>query len=251
MADAMSKGSYNGFAYIYDKLTDDVEYEKRADYIEHLFKMHMDYKPELVCDLACGTGTICRLMCEKGYDMIGIDNSLDMLNVAKEKSQDSKILYLNQDICDFELYGTVDAITCMLDSVNYLTEDGDIERLLSLVKNYLNPGGVFIFDINTPYKYENILADNIYTYEHDDIFYTWENSFDGEYLDFYLNFFIKNSAGTYERITETHCQRMYTPEYLQGEIKKCGLELAGIYNDLSFESAENTSERIMLVVKKC
>ena len=109
MADAMSSGSYNGFAYIYDKLTDDVEYEKRADYIERLFKMHMDYKPELVCDLACGTGTICRLMCEKGYVMIGIDNSLDMLNVAREKSQVNNILYLNQDICDFDLKGRIHA----------------------------------------------------------------------------------------------------------------------------------------------
>ncbi len=246
-----SNDNYNGFAYIYDKLTDDVEYEKRADYIESIFKKHMTSKPELVCDLACGTGTLCTILNKKGYDMIGIDNSSDMLNVARDKSEGEKILYINQDICDFELYGTVDAITCMLDSVNYLTDDGDIEALLALVKNYLNPDGLFIFDINSPYKFQNILSDNIYTYELDNIFYTWENNFDGEYCDFYLNFFVKNSNGKYDRITESHTERMYTVQYLENEIKKSGLELVGLYNDLSFDAPESTSERLIFVVKKC
>lgn len=246
-----SEGSYNGFAYIYDKLTDDVEYEKRADYTENIFKKHMKTKPELVCDLACGTGTLCRILSKRGYDMIGIDSSPDMLNVARDKSDSEKILYLNQDITSFELYGTVDAITCMLDSVNYLTEDGDIEDLLALVKNYLNPDGIFIFDINSPYKFENIFSDNIYTYELDNIFYTWENNFDGEFCDFYLNFFVKDESGKYDRITEIHTERMYTVKFLENKIKKCGLELLGIYNDLSFDAPESTSERLIFVAKKC
>ena len=144
--------NYCDFAYLYDKLTADVEYVKRADYLEDLFKNSMEYKPVLIADVGCGTGTICNILSDRGYDMIGIDSSYDMLNVAREKSQDKSILYLNQDMTEFELYGTVDVITCMLDSLNYLIEDGEIEEFFKLCHNYLNPEGLLIFDINISKK---------------------------------------------------------------------------------------------------
>ena len=242
--------NYCDFAYLYDKLTADVEYIKRADYLEDLFKNSMEYKPVLIADVGCGTGTICNILSDRGYDMIGIDSSYDMLNVAREKSQDKSILYLNQDMTEFELYGTVDVITCMLDSLNYLIEDGEIEEFFKLCHNYLNPGGLLIFDINTVYKFENILSDNIYNYEDDDVFYSWENSFDGQICEFYLNFFVKKSDGTYNRITEQHFERAYTVEHIKSALKQCGFDDVNVYSDMTMTTAKEQDERVFFVVKK-
>ena len=241
---------YSDFAYLYDSLTHDVEYEKRAGYLEKLFDIHLNKKPELIADVGCGTGTICNILCERGYDMIGIDSSYDMLNVAQEKSNGKSILYLNQDMTEFELYGTVDVILCMLDSLNYLTEDGQIDKFFSLCKNYLNPEGIVIFDINTVYKFENILSDNIYNFESDEMFYSWENSFDGKICEFYLNFFTENEDGTYNRITEQHFERAYTYDEIKSAISKSGLELVSVYADMSLDKPDFDEERVFFVAKK-
>lgn len=242
--------SYADFAYLYDKLTEDVEYQKRTEYIEKMFLKYSDKKPSLIADLGCGTGTVCNILADKGYDMIGIDSSDSMLNVAREKSLGKDILYLLQDMTEFELYGTVDVCLSLLDSVNYMTNDGDFERFISLVKNYLNPGGVLIFDINTPFKFNNILADNIYTYEDENIFYTWENSFDGELCEFYLNFFVKNNDGTYSRITEQHFEKCYEIEYLVSKIEAVGMKVEAVFGDLTEKLYKNTDERVYFIVKK-
>lgn len=245
-----SNVSYGDFAYVYDRLTDDVEYTKRAEYTDKLIKKHFDGKAELLCDLGCGTGSICVLMSERGYDCIGIDISETMLGIAGEKSLGKDILYLNQDMCDFELYGTVDVITCMLDSVNYVDDTDDLNRMFYLVNNYLNPGGVFIFDVNSEYKFTQILGNNTYTYETDDIFYTWDNFYEDGILDFELNFFVNDGAGRYRRITEQHRQRYYSIDYLKQIAKKSGLDVVGVYDDLKFSEPTDTSERYFIVCKK-
>lgn len=242
--------SYADFAYLYDMLTEDVEYEKRADYIESLFEAYASGKPSLIVDIGCGTGTMCSILSDRGYDMIGIDSSDSMLNVAREKSEEKNILYLLQDMTEFELYGTVDICLSLLDSVNYLTEDGDFDKLVKLVKNYLNPGGLFIFDINTPYKFENILADNIYTYEDENIFYTWENCYEEELCEFYLNFFVKNSDGTYRRITEQHFERCYRIEDLKSIIEDNGMRVLAVFGDMSKKMYKFNDERVYFIVKK-
>ena len=231
-------------------LTEDVEYQKRADYLELLFKKYLKDKPVLIADIGCGTGTMCSILSDRGYDMIGIDSSASMLNVAREKSEGKDILYLLQSMTEFELYGTVDVCLSLLDSVNYLTDDDDFDRLIKLVKNYLNPGGLFIFDINTPYKFENILADNIYTYENEKVFYTWENSFDGKICEFYLNFFVENENGTYNRITEQHFERCYQIEELVDIIKNNGMTVVSVFGDLSEKMYKNSDERVYFIVKK-
>lgn len=241
---------YTDFAYIYDMLTEDVEYQKRADYLELLFKKYLKDKPVLIADIGCGTGTMCSILSDRGYDMIGIDSSASMLNVAREKSEGKDILYLLQSMTEFELYGTVDVCLSLLDSVNYLTDDDDFDRLIKLVNNYLNPGGLFIFDINTPYKFENILADNIYTYESEKVFYTWENSFDGKICEFYLNFFVENENGTYNRITEQHFERCYQIEELVDIIKNNGMTVVSVFGDLSEKMYKNSDERVYFIVKK-
>ncbi len=241
--------SYGNFAFIYDALTDDVEYEKRCDYLETLFSKHLSKKPELVADLGCGTGTVCTILSDRGYDMIGIDSSDMMLGEAFRKKGDRQILYLNQDMTAFELYGTVDVFLSMLDSMNYITSLDELADVFALVKNYLNPGGVFIFDVNTPYKYEQILSDNTFTYDKDGIFYVWENSFDGEYCDFLINFFVENEGG-YNRFTEEHTQRCHTFKELVDIIDGAGLTLEGVYDDMTLEEPKRDSQRIFFVVKK-
>lgn len=246
----MSNSSYGEFAFIYDRLTDDVEYEKRSDYVKKLIDKHFEKNAELLCDLGCGTGTMCNLMSDKGFDVIGIDSSESMLGVAAQKSVGKNILYLNQDMCDFELYGTVDVFISMLDSVNYIIEADDLNRMLSLVNNYLNPDGVFIFDVNSAFKFESILGNNTYAYEADKIFYTWENYYEDEILDIYLNFFTENEDGSYNRMTEHHMQRFYSIDMLKKLAEKNNLSVEGIYNDLSFTYPDDESERIFFVLKK-
>lgn len=241
--------SYSGFANVYDALTGDVEYEKRCEYIEKLMKKHMDFSPELVCDLGCGTGSVCSILSKKGYDMIGIDSSDMMLDIASKKNDDKKILYLCQDMCEFELYGTVDVFLCMLDSLNYITSPEDVNEIFALVKNYLNPGGIFIFDVNTLYKYEEILSDNTFVSEENEIFYTWENAFDGEYHDFRLNFFAKDENGKYNRMTEEHSQRYHSADELKEIIKENGLSLEAVYSELTEDEPKEDDQRVFFVVK--
>lgn len=241
--------SYGNFAFVYDMLTDDVEYEKRSCYLEQIFEKHLDKKPCLIADLGCGTGTVCSILSEKGYDMIGIDSSDMMLSEAIKKEGSEKILYLNQDMTEFELYGTVDVFLSMLDSLNYITSLDELSKVFSLVKNYLNPGGIFVFDINTPYKYEQILSNNTFVHDENDVFYVWQNFFDGEYCDFLIDFFVKKDK-TYSRFTEEHTQRCHTFKEMLEIIEKSGLSLEAVYDDLRFSDPVQNSERMFFVVKK-
>lgn len=245
----MNDVSYGDFAYIYDYLTDDVEYAKRAEYVEKLIRRHGIENSELLCDLGCGTGSICEILSRRGFDVIGVDNSDAMLSVAAEKNNDGKILYLNQDMTEFELFGTVDVFTCLLDSINYITNEELLKNMFALVNNYLNPEGIFIFDINSRYKFEEILADNTYVYEKDKIFYTWENYYEDEILDFYLNFFVKDGK-TYRRMSEHHVQKYYSVDKIRELCEQNSLQICGIYDDLTFNSITDDSERIFFVVKK-
>lgn len=245
------QASYGDFAYVYDALTNDVEYEKRTAFVEGLFLKHLENKPELICDLGCGTGTVCTILEKKGYDCIGIDSSESMLSVAQKKNCDNKVLYLNQDITDFELYGTVDVFLCMLDTLNYITEPKDIEKVFKLVHNYLNPAGLFIFDVNTLYKFETVLSANTFVYEADDIFYTWENYFEDSLLDFELNFFVKeNEKNNYKRFSEHHTQRYYSQDFICDMAKKYNFEVKSICGDLDDRSPNVNDERMYIVLKK-
>lgn len=242
-------GSYSGFASVYDALTSDVEYEKRCDYIEAIFQKHMGFAPNLVADLGCGTGSVCSILSSRGYDCIGIDSSDMMLDAASKKTGSEKILYLCQDMCEFELYGTVDAFLCMLDSLNYITDSEDVSEVFRLVHNYLNPGGIFVFDVNTHFKYASVLADNTFVFEENDVFYTWENCFDGEFCDYRLNFFVKD-GDAYRRMCEEHSQRYHTHEEILKAIELSSLSLEAVYSELSFDSPHDDDQRLFYVVKK-
>lgn len=241
--------SYTDFAYIYDKLIDQ-DYEKWADYIEEIFKKH-GVKPNLVLDLGCGTGSITNILAKRGYDMIGVDLSPDMLNVARDKAMEENldVLYLCQDIREFELYGTVDAIICTLDVLNYITKPEDLRLVFALVKNYLNPDGIFIFDINTEYKLKNVLGNNTFVNDENGIFYTWENEYNEKISNQYLTFFAEIEDGLYERFDETHIQRAYAIEEIKEFLNVNKLSLEGEYKLFTFDKADAECEKTVMVSK--
>lgn len=243
--------SYEGFAHLYDTLTFDVDYENIADFLTHRLKANGITKG-LVLDLACGTGTLTLALARKGYEMLGADASEDMLSVARQKQGAENILFLNQPMEEFELYGTVDAIVCVLDSINYLTEPGALEKTLALCANYLDPNGVLIFDVNSEYKFRQVLAQETYTYETDDIFYVWENDFDEEsgLCNLYLTFFQQAENGLYSRLDEVHTQRLYTDTHLQKALKEAGLKVIARYDGYTKDKPKCDSERIVYEVKK-
>jgi len=173
-----SNKSYTDLATVYDALTGDVCYGERCDYLEKIFEKYLPHKPLLIADLGCGTGSVCGILSERGYDMIGIDSSEEMLMEAMEKKGERSILYLNQDMCDFELYGTVDVMLSMLDSINYILEPAELKSMFELVHNYLNPDGLFVFDVNTLHKFSEVLGDNVFVSDEETVFYKWDNSFD-------------------------------------------------------------------------
>jgi SAM-dependent methyltransferase len=246
---------YEQFAYIYDELMQDTDYKEITTHIEEIIKkFRKDQDTKLVLDLACGTGTITSEMSSRGYDMIGVDISENMLEVAKSKlvdGEENKILYLCQDMREFELYGTVDAIICMFDSLNYITYYNDVKKIFSLVNNYLNPGGLFIFDINTIHKLSTVLGNNTYTYSNDNITYIWENEYDmrKRICEFYLTFFVKEE-GLYRKFEEYHREKGYTIEAIEEALNCANLQLLEKYDEYTFNPGTRKSERITFVASK-
>ncbi|MBO5682605.1 MAG: class I SAM-dependent methyltransferase [Clostridia bacterium] len=251
---------YDAIASIYDKINKDIDYAAWADFVERAFSKYLDKKPELVLDLACGTGSMTVELAKRGYDMIGVDLSEDMLNEAYMRSVGQGILYLCQDMREFELYGTVGAAVCCLDSMNYLTEEGDLERCLSTLHNYLDPDGLLMFDVNTPYKFKNVYADNAYILEDEldlgdgesaAVFCGWQNSFDEEsgICDFYLTVFEESEDGSYIRREEQQKERCYSLAEIKAALLGAGFEYLGCFGDFSFGAPEDTAERWYIVAR--
>lgn len=239
--------AYSKFAQVYDELMEDVPYDKIADIVDSKIKKY-GVKNNIVLDLACGTGTLTKKLSQKGYEMIGADSSPEMLQQAREKNPD--VLFLNQPMEDFELYGTVGAIVCTLDSVNYLLDDESLYEMFRLCNNYLEPDGLLIFDINTEYKFKNTLANNIFTFDSEKIFYTWENNYveEEKLCDFYLTFFVKEEE-CYFRFDEVHTERVYSDEEISKVLKTNGFSVLEKLDDFTDEQAKKISERVMYVCK--
>ena len=171
-------GSYENFARVYDELMDNVPYEEWADFILAILKKNK-ITDGLVLELGCGTGKLMSLLGNAGFDMIGVDNSVDMLQIAREKTS-PEFLYLLQDMREFELYGTVKAVVSVCDSVNYITEKEDLTEVFRLVNNYLDPKGLFIFDFNTDYKYRDMIGETVIAEDREDVSFIWFNEYDEE-----------------------------------------------------------------------
>lgn len=236
--------AYGSFALVYDKFMDNVPYDEWAAYVIDILKSH-GIDDGLVVDLGCGSGTVTEILADKGYDMIGIDISSEMLAIANEKKVESghDILYLCQDMREFELYGTVRAIVSLCDSINYILDEDDLLKVFKLVNNYLDYEGVFVFDLNTPYKYETLLADNTFAENREDAAFIWENYYDPatRINEYDLTLFIENEEGSFDRYEEVHEQRAYDIETVTDLIKKAGLELVAVKGD---------KERKYIIAKK-
>ena len=235
---------YSIFAQVYDELMD-APYQEWAQLIEGFWLEH-GQKPHLVLDLACGTGSMITEFTKRGYDMIGVDISPEMLMMARMKNPDA--LLLNQDMRELELYGTVDAVVCLCDSLNYILEHGELIEVFKLVKNYLNPNGLFIFDINTIYKFEHILSDNNFSYASENAAYIWENFYDAsERLNEYrATFFVKGqgSGSAYTRHEEIHVQKAYTDAQIKDALNVSGLEFVATHEEASKERAYYIAKKV-------
>ncbi len=242
---------YRAIARVYDRLNADIDYEKWADDVECAFDRFLPSRPELVLDLACGTGRMTYPLAKRGYDMIGVDISADMLMRAQSRQTGERILWLLQDMRTFELYGTVGAVVCCLDAVNCLTANGDLERCFKTVHNYLDPDGLFLFDVNSPYKFENVFADNAYVLEDDGIYCGWQNYYDREkkICDFYLSVFEREKNGAYARYDETQRERCYSEKQIKNALTAAGFELIGIYGGSDMSERAEDSERWYAVAR--
>ena len=241
---------YSNFAKYYDTLTKDVNYQARAEYIEKLFEQNK-LKPEIVLDLACGTGSMSIELDKLGYEVIGVDSSIDMLSIAKEKAVDADILFLCQKMESFDLYGTVNAIICNLDSINHLSNIRKVEQCFNRVSLFLEKGGLFIFDINTPHKIKNILGNNTFIYDYPEVYCIWQNSYSEKMkrIDFDLTFFEKNETN-YKRFEESFSEKEYSINAITNILIKTGMKVVSIYNELTFDEITEENQRAVFVARK-
>jgi ubiquinone/menaquinone biosynthesis C-methylase UbiE len=244
---------YESFARVYDTFMDNVPYEKWAEDYTAIMKNH-GIEDGIVLDLGCGTGSLSILLQKKGYDMIGVDYSMDMLDIAREKSEGMDILYLEQDMREFELYGTVRGIVSVCDSVNYITEPEDLLDVFELVNNYLDPKGIFIFDFNTEYKYREILGEQTIAEDREQSSFIWENYYDEEEKinEYILTLYIQeeDDPDLYRRFQEQHFQRAYTLEEIKRLLRRSGLVFETAYDAYTRKPVTDTTERITVIARE-
>lgn len=258
--------SYQDFAYVYDEFMDETPYEMWCKRIQSLIEKYGVSKPvrnsgdvlesekNLVVDLGCGTGTLTEMLYEKGYDMVGVDNSDSMLSVAMEKKQlsGSEILYLLQDMRELELYSTVGTVVSVCDSINYILEEEELLEVFKLVNNYLYPGGIFVFDFNTDYKYGQVIGDTTIAENRDDCSFIWENYYDEESAinEYEVTIFVKEEDDLFRKFTETHFQKGYTAKQMAKLIERAGMELVVMKDADTDGDITDESERIYVVAKE-
>lgn len=244
--------AYTDFALVYDTLMDNTPYEEWCGRVTSILK-ETGIKNDLVLDLGCGTGTLTELLAKKGYDMIGVDLSYEMLARAMEKREQSglPILYLQQDMREFELYGTVKAVVSVCDSLNYLLEDEDIIETFKLVNNYLDPEGVFIFDFNTVHKYRDVIGDTTIAENREDCSFIWENFYHEENCinEYEVTFFIKEGE-YFRRFEETHYQRGYTVEEMKDFLEQAGMFFVSMRDADTWGEITEDSERICMIARE-
>jgi len=245
--------SYGDFASIYDELMDETPYE---EWVQTVTGILSEYGIEdgLVLDLGCGTGTVTEMLAARGYDMIGVDLSEEMLEVAMEKRVESghDILYLCQDMREFELYGTIRAIVSVCDSINYLTDIEDVVQTFKLANNYLDPGGIFIFDFNTVYKYQEI-GDSVIAENRENCSFIWENYYDDEthINEYEISFFIaEGDEGLFRKVEEQHMQRGYDIEEIKECLTRAGMIFERAIDADTREEVSDISERVLVVARE-
>ena len=259
--------SYQDFAYVYDEFMDETPYDLWCERIDLLIKKYgiselkrdakeaLESEKNLVLDLGCGTGTLTEMLYAKGYDMIGIDNSDSMLSIAMEKKEvsGSEILYLLQDMRELELYSTVGTVISVCDSINYILDEEELLEVFLRVNNYLYPGGIFIFDFNTDYKYREIIGDTVIAENRDNCSFIWENYYDeDEKINEYdVTVFVKEEGELFRKFEETHFQKGYTKEKIENLLKRAGMNVLSMKDADTDGEVTGESQRIYVVAKEC
>ncbi len=245
--------AYTGFAEVYDLFMDQVPYEKWSGRIIQILSTY-GIRDGLVLDLGCGTGSMTELLAGAGYDMIGVDASEEMLELAYEKRAESghDILYLLQDMREFELYGTVRAIVSVCDSLNYITEEEELLHVFRLVRNYLDPDGVFFFDMNTIYKYSEMLGETTIAENREEGSFIWENYYDPEeQLNQYdLTLYIRDEDDRYTRFEETHIQKAYALERVLELLQQAGMKAEQIFDSDTGKEVTDTTGKFCIAARK-
>ncbi len=250
--------NYGYFASFYDGLTHNVSYEKTAQYILQLAE-HYHHDMGITLDLACGTGSLTILLKKKGVDIYGIDASAEMLSVAQEKALSQDIhgmLFLCQKMQNLDLFGTIDTCICTLDSINHITSPRDVQKAFDKVSFFMNPQALFIFDVNTLYKHQHILADNTFVYDTENVYCVWQNTLmkDKRTIDITLDFFEKTDdnyqPNLYQRFSEHFREYAYTHDEISAMLKNAGFALLDVFGELSFSSPAETSQRNVYIARK-
>lgn len=263
--------AYTGFARVYDSFMDNIPYDEWSNYLVKLLKQY-GVKDGLIADLGCGTGSITERLAKAGYDMIGIDNAEEMLSIAMEKKDElfdlsldeedkrQGILYLLQDMREFELYGTVSAMVSICDSMNYIMSEEELLQVFKLVNNYLDKKGLFIFDLNTEFKYETILANNTIAENRENCSFIWDNYYyeEEKVNEYDLTIYIRDEeleeeveeTGIFKRFDETHYQKAYSLDTIKSLLQKAGMEFVTAYDAFTNEPPKKDSERIYIVARE-
>ena len=239
---------YSSFAQVYDQLTFNVEYEKRAEYIRKLLADH-GCENGILLDLACGTGMLSKHLSEYGYDMILADSSPEMLSFARERLPGALILC--QSMTELDLYGTINATVCSLDSVNHLLKPCDVKKTFQNISLFTEKGGIFVFDVNTVYKHENILGNHTFIYEKENVYCVWQNSYKpkSKTVDINLDIFTLEN-GRYDRFTESFSERAYSIGDITKWLNEAGFEVKNIFDDMTFDSPRENSQRVYICAVK-
>ena len=244
--------AYTSFAQVYDLFMDNVPYEEWAAYVRGILTEY-GIGSGLVLDLGCGTGSLTECLARAGYDMIGVDSSEDMLEIAMDKRGRSglDILYLLQDMREFELYGTVRAVVSICDSMNYILDYADLVQVFRLVNNYLDPGGIFIFDLNTEYKYEALMGSRTFAEDREDGSFIWYNEYSPEdHINEYdLTLFVREGK-LFRRFQETHYQRAYSHAEVRRAAAEAGMEFEACWDAFSRDPVKPDSERMYMVFRE-
>ncbi len=243
---------YNIFADFYDELMYDVDYKKRTSYLMKLFKKYGS-APTLLLDAACGTGGFSNEFAKLGVEVIGADMSEDMLNLARQSAmeQGNDILFLCQRLEELDLYGTVDGAVCCLDSLNHITDYNTLCKAIKRISLFLEQDKLFIFDVNTEYKHKEVLGDNVFVMDREHVYCVWANNYNdkNKSVDIMLDFFVKD-GDKYSRFSEEFSERAYSKEQLEKAIKNAGLEIVGVFDDMTEKPLTDTSERAIYVTRK-
>lgn len=243
--------SYNAFSNYYDSLMKNVDYKSRAKYILEVFE-RLGHNMGLSLDLACGTGELTIELKKAGVDIYGADAAHEMLYRALDKCHDEglDILFICQKMQQLDLYGTIDTCVCTLDSINHVTDIDDVQKAFERVSLFTNPGGYFLFDVNTVYKHQNILADNTFVYDAEDVFCVWQNSLkENNVVEIELDFFEREND-VYYRTSESFCERAYSDEELTLMLEKAGFDVVARYGDMTFETPRDDEQRVIYVARK-